>query len=99
MKKLGTLLLLFFALVAHAQTENNPAIISTTVEKISDTEYNLIFTAKILDQWHMYSQYNPDNASLPIEILASKDTKGFELVGKAKAVSYTHLTLPTNREV
>ena len=84
MKKLGTLLLLFFALVAHAQTENNPAIISTTVEKISDTEYNLIFTAKILDQWHMYSQYNPDNASLPIEILASKDTKGFELVGKAK---------------
>ena len=84
MKKLGTLLLLFFALVAHAQTENNPAIISTTVEKISDTEYNLIFTAKILDQWHMYSQYNPDNASLPMEILASKDTKGFELVGKAK---------------
>jgi thiol:disulfide interchange protein DsbD len=84
MKKLGTLLLLFFALVAHAQTENNPAIISTTVEKISDTEYNLIFTAKILDQWHMYSQYNPDNASLPMEILASKDTKGFELIGKAK---------------
>jgi len=71
-------------LVAHAQTENNPAIISTTVEKISDTEYNLIFTAKILDQWHMYSQYNPDNASLPMEILASKDTKGFELIGKAK---------------
>lgn len=84
MKKLGTHLLLFFALVAHAQTENNPAIISTSVEKISDTEYNLIFTAKILDQWHMYSQYNPDNASLPMEILASKDTKGFELIGKAK---------------
>ena len=84
MKKLGTLLLLFFALVAHAQTENNPAIISTSVEKISDTEYNLIFTTKILDQWHMYSQYNPDNASLPMEILASKDTKGFELIGKAK---------------
>ena len=84
MKKLGTLLLLFFALVAHAQTENNPAIISTSVEKISDTEYNLIFTVKILDQWHMYSQYNPDNASLPLEILAAKDTKGFELIGKAK---------------
>ena len=84
MKKLGTHLLLFFALVAHAQTENNPAIISTSVEKISDTEYNLIFTAKILDQWHMYSQYNPDNASLPMEILASEDTKGFELIGKAK---------------
>ena len=74
MKKLGTLLLLFFALNSLAQTKNNPAIVSTSVEKISDTDYNLIFTVNILDEWHLYSQYNPEDASLPMEILAAKNT-------------------------
>ena len=83
MKKLGTLLLLFFALNSLAQIENNPAIISTSVEKISDTDYNLIFTVNILDEWHLYSQYNPEDASLPMEILAAKGATGFQLIGKA----------------
>ena len=83
MKKLGTLLLLFFALNSLAQIENNPAIISTSVEKISDTDYNLIFTVNILDEWHLYSQYNPEDASLPLEISAAKNATGFQLIGKA----------------
>ena len=83
MKKLGTLLLLFFALNSLAQTKNNPAIVSTSVEKISDTDYNLIFTVNILDEWHLYSQYNPEDASLPMEILAAKGATGFQLIGKA----------------
>ena len=28
----------------------------SSVEKISDTEYNLIFTADIESNWHVYSQ-------------------------------------------
>ena len=83
MKKLGMLLLLFFALNSLAQTENNPAIVSTSVEKISDTDYNLIFTVNILDEWHLYSQYNPEDASLPMEILAAKGATDFQLIGKA----------------
>ena len=31
----------------------------------------------------MYSQYNPEDASLPMEILAAKTTTGFQLIGKA----------------
>ncbi len=84
MKKLYMLLTLFFVLFTTAQTKKNPVIFETSVEKISNTEYDLIFTAKILDKWHLYSQYNPDGASLPMEILAAKGTVGFELIGKAK---------------
>ena len=83
MKKLGILFLLFFTLNSFAQTESNPAVFSTSVEKISEDTYDLIFTVKILDQWHLYSQYNPEDASLPLEISDAKNATGFELVGKA----------------
>ena len=48
MKKLGILFVLFFALNSFAQTENNPAVFSTSVEKVSEDTYDLIFTVKIL---------------------------------------------------
>ena len=83
MKKLGILFVLFFALNSFAQTENNPAVFSTSVEKVSEDTYDLIFTVKILNQWHLYSQYNPEDASLPMEISAAKNATGFQLVGKA----------------
>ncbi len=84
MKKFFTIFILFFAFIVNAQTEKDPAIFETSVQKISDTEYDLIFTAKILEEWHLYSQYNPDEASLPLVISAAKDASGFELIGKAK---------------
>ena len=83
MKKLGILFLLFFTLNSFAQTENNPAVFSTSIEKISEDTYDLIFTVKILDQWHLYSQYNPEDASLPLEISAAKNATGFQLIDKA----------------
>jgi thiol:disulfide interchange protein DsbD len=83
MKKLGILFLLLFALKSFAQTDNNPAVFSTSIEKISEDTYDLIFTVKILDQWHLYSQYNPEDASLPLEISAAKNATGFQLIDKA----------------
>ena len=88
MKKFISILLLLFAINFQAQTEDEPILWNTSVEKISDTEYNLIISAKILDQWHLYSQYNPEDASLPLVIYAD-DTASFKLVGKAKE-SETH---------
>jgi len=84
MKKLFTLFILFFTVAINAQSEREPTLITTSVQKISDTEYDLIFNIKILDKWHLYSQYNPEDASLPLEISVPKDGSGFELVGKAK---------------
>ena len=84
MKKLFTLFVLFFVVAVNAQTERDPALIETSVQKISDTEYDLIFNIKILDKWHLYSQYNPEDASLPLAISVTKDSLGFKLIGKAK---------------
>lgn len=89
MNKFITFCLILVALFAHAQTEENPVVWSTSVEKISETEYDLIFNAKILDQWHLYSQYNPEDASLPLEITIPESETGFILKGKAKE-SKTH---------
>ncbi len=82
MKRILPLLLFFFSLLTFAQTDENPIVFETAVKKVSETEYQLIFTAKIYQNWHLYSQYNPEDASLPIEITAA-DTANFTLVGKA----------------
>ncbi|MCK0125849.1 thioredoxin family protein [Gelidibacter sp. F2691] len=53
---------------------------STSVEKISDTEYDLISTAKIDRGWHLYSQSVPENG--PIATSFTYDVaKDAELVG------------------
>ncbi|MGB1283695.1 MAG: protein-disulfide reductase DsbD family protein, partial [Polaribacter sp.] len=84
MKKFILLITVFCTFILHAQTEDNPITwLPTSVEKISDTEYNLIINAKILDKWHLYSQYNPEDASLPLVIFSDENTD-FKLVGKAK---------------
>ena len=89
MKKFIAVLILFFAISINAQTEQNPVVWETSVEKVTDTEFDLIFNAKILDEWHLYSQYNPDDASLPLVISIYEGEKGFDLIGKAKE-SETH---------
>ncbi len=84
MKKLLALLVFFIAFVSQAQTEDMPVKWATSIEKISDTEYDLIFDASILFEWHLYSQYNPEGASEPLEISIPKGVTGFTLEGKAK---------------
>lgn len=84
MKKTLLYILLFFSFSVFAQTESEPVVWDTTMEKISDTEYDLIFKATILKDWHLYSQYNPEDASLPLVISAAGENPKFELVGKAK---------------
>jgi len=83
MRKLFSFIFLFVTLITNAQTDQDPVLWKTSVEKLSDTEYNLIFEATILKDWHLYSQYNPLDASLPLEITASDENPPFEIVGKA----------------
>lgn len=84
MKKLFLLLTLCFTVFANSQTEDNPLVWQTSIQKISDTEYDAVFTAKILKDWHLYSQYNPEDASQALEIVIPEGKKGYKLVGKAK---------------
>ena len=51
-------------------------------EKVSDTEYNLIFTAHIDDEWTVYSQFTSDDGPVPT-MLTFENIDGAELQGKA----------------
>ena len=60
---------------------HNPVKWSTSVENISDGEFNLIITASIDENWHLYSQDVP--ADGPIATTFSfTDSDDFELVGE-----------------
>ena len=80
---------LFISNFVFGQTEENPVVWKTAFKTISETEYDIIFEAKILKDWHLYSQYNPDEASLPLEI-SSNDPDNVQIVGKAtESKTYT----------
>lgn len=83
MRKL-VLLLGFLALSSwlYGQTDKEPAVWSHTVNKISDTEYELVFEGKIMEGWHVYSQYTAEGGSLPSEFTFEKTGEDYELVGK-----------------
>lgn len=84
MKKLITLLFLCVATFSlHAQ---NPVEWTTKIEKVSDTEYNLIYKAEIQPKWHLYSQDLKDGTGYPTSFRydSIQQTKGLQLIGKAK---------------
>jgi thiol:disulfide interchange protein DsbD len=82
MKKLSLLLALLVFTIGNSQILE-PVNWSTSVEKISDSEYNLIIKAEIENDWHVYSQYTDEGGSLPIVIEKAKATSEYELIGKA----------------
>ena len=48
------------------------------VNKINDTEYNISFSASILDGWKLYSQFSPDEGALPTSFRFINNTSNFE---------------------
>ncbi|HIP48169.1 MAG TPA: thioredoxin family protein [Lutibacter sp.] len=88
MRKTFSLLALLFTAFAFAQIGDSPTMVdpirwSHHVEKISDTEYDLVVKATIEKEWHLYSQHNPDGASLPIEFWSEQADSLFTFEGKA----------------
>lgn len=80
MKKYITLLLLLTALFSKAQI-HKPVSWKTTVEKLSDTEYNLVATATIEDEWHLYSQEIHKKGPSPTKF-SFEENKDYKLIGK-----------------
>lgn len=66
-------------------TENNqdPVKWNFKTEKISDTEFNLIFEGFIQPKWHIYSQRNPEGGALPTKITFEQQGVDFELLGES----------------
>lgn len=88
-RKLVLFILFITAFTIQAQILE-PVKWQTKVEKISDTEYNLVFDAEIENHWHLYSQDLPDGGALPTEFLFdSIDTAdNFKLIGKTLESPY-----------
>jgi thiol:disulfide interchange protein DsbD len=83
MKKFFYILILFLSISIFSQTTEEPIKIETAIQKISETEYDIVFSAQLFKGWYLYSQHNPDEASLPLEITIQEGETGFKLVGKA----------------
>lgn len=84
---------LFFLLSLLALTNLNAQIVkpvkwSNKVEKLSDSEFNLVMQAKIDEGWHVYSQFTPDGGSLPAEFKFENAKGNYELIGKVKESPY-----------
>jgi len=84
MKKILFILFAFLAFAKGNSQVLDPVKWTTAIEKKSETNYVLTFTAVIEKDWHMYSQFTPDGGPLPLEVIF-KDQKGnYDLVGKAQ---------------
>ena len=82
MKKV--IILLTFVLSTNVFSQiYDPVKWSTSVEKISDIEYNLIATATIESGWHLYSQVVPEGGPIPTTFTFI-DSKHYELVNKTQ---------------
>lgn len=81
MKKLFFLLSFFVLIpVINAQIYN-PVSWSTSVKKISETDYNLLIEATIETNWHIYAQKVPEDGPIPTHF-TFKASPHFELIGE-----------------
>ncbi|ARV15347.1 protein-disulfide reductase DsbD family protein [Polaribacter sp. SA4-12] len=81
MKNIFFFLFLTFSLGIFSQIED-PLQWSTSVEKVSDTEFILISTATIEEGWHLYAQEVPEDGPIPTTFTFDASKGGFSLEGK-----------------
>lgn len=83
MKKIVSLFALFLTFMGTAQIVE-PVKWTSSVVKVSDTEVDLIISASIENNWHLYSQFTPEGGALPL-VFTFKNQKGnYQLIGKTK---------------
>jgi len=84
MKKIIVLLILILGFNAKAQIFN-PIKWTTSVEKVSDSQYDLVATAKLDDKWHLYSQYLANDDGPIATAFSFKDSLNtYQLIGKTR---------------
>ena len=81
MKNIFIFLFLTFSLGIFSQIED-PLQWSTSVEKVSDTEFILVSTATIEEGWHLYAQEVPEDGPIPTTFSFDTSKENFSLVGK-----------------
>lgn len=80
MKKILSLLLISFTLITGLKAQiYDPVKWNTSVEKVSDSTYNLVTKATIESGWHLYSQNVPNGGPIPTTF-SYKTNEHFELL-------------------
>ncbi len=87
MKKIVSLLAVLVTFFGTAQIVE-PVKWSSSVVKVSDSEIDLIITANIENNWHLYSQFTPEGGALPLVFTFKNQKENYQLVGKAKEGKY-----------
>lgn len=91
MKKIVSLFVVLFSLSFIQAQIVTPVKWTGTVEKISESEFNLVYNAMVEDHWHLYSQHLPEGGALPTELIYDEEQlgKNFELTFEKAAESAT----------
>ena len=90
MKKLATLLLLLISFSGFSQIINSVKW-EYGSEKISETEYDLIFVAKIDLHWALYSQFVEEGGPLPT-VFSFEPSSDLELIESVKELELNKVT-------
>lgn len=69
--------------LGQSQDDENPVVWETEVNKISETEFELIVKGKIFEGWHVYSQFTTEGGSLPSEFTYKQVGTDYELIGSS----------------
>ncbi|WP_271393294.1 protein-disulfide reductase DsbD family protein [Aequorivita sinensis] len=84
MNKFFLYLLLTIVSLSTVQSQIlDPVKWSTSVKKISETEYDLISKATIEGGWHLYSQVVPEGGPLPT-VFTFEENNAYKTIGKVK---------------
>lgn len=87
MKKLTILLFFIVAFAIKVLAQDEMATWSFKSNKLNDTAYELVFTAQIVPNFHLYSMNNnKDDGPFPLSIIFEPNDN-YELVGELKALS------------
>ena len=80
MKKIFLILALFSVVFTSYSQIHDPVKWSTSVQKVSDSEFDLLITATIEENWHLYSQNVPEDGPIPTSF-TFETNNDFELIG------------------
>ncbi|UGU14732.1 thioredoxin family protein [Sinomicrobium kalidii] len=84
MKNIAIYFVFLFSFIVCRGQVAEPVRWQARAEKLSETEYNLIFNASIEPHWHLYSQNLPEGGALPTVFTFENAGEDFELVGETK---------------
>lgn len=85
-KKLLLVILILSSITSLFSQVINTVTWDFKVEKINETEYNLVFDANIDDQWHLYSQHFDDGGPVRLAFIFNK-SDNYSLIGSVEELS------------